>query len=299
MAASQKILAPPVKDEKSDDPLKLLAEHLCEDLDEKKSSELEAYFTALSKNCPQGRFKADYNAPAPLRDNFEFGRAINIAPRNPKKNIPRLAGLFFTTSEDQKKNAAKDEQYAWGGYDSRYFTLYSDKPNLSDSGDGIYSSSLLAFNICVSPYLEKPAVGCLRITRLNNHDKEYRHGSVLIQIAVECSLLEGLDGRIILYSTSNALGFYHKLGFVTNPNAVRKGEQQPFYVCLPPPAIEIWKEKIVKHPLLLTEEDIQNLCKKSEVQKPKAAEFSLSDFSLMSHKSSPGKLEQDVMILRP
>lgn len=101
----------------------------------------------------------------------------------------------------------------------------------------------------------------------------YRCGSLNIQIAVELSLRKKLAGRIRLFSTSGSGQFYFKVGFSPECNTKyeillngKNIDGDAMY--LPVHSINIWKKKIAKKPVILSEAEVKEYCAVDEI-KPK------------------------------
>ena len=98
----------------------------------------------------------------------------------------------------------------------------------------------------------------VHICRIDNFSfrKEFRLGSLLVQLAIEKSFEAGAGGKVTLSSSGGSGVFYHKMGFVSPFQSVqeRLAREVPIDagdMYLPEDAIEAWKKKIRENPLFL------------------------------------------------
>lgn len=198
-----------------------LSEKACDEVlaanKRKQIAELKKFFRQLYDKEDSGTMAEVFWKPE-----FEFKIALNVNSKKSAESESALINLY------QHKDASID-----------CFYCYDDKP---------YSHAKL---------LLKKSPDCMWICSMNNTEKQYRLGSLLIQIAIEQSIMNGFDGRVELVSTRQSGQFYFKLGFLPKNDAIlgllllgKEVDGGEMY--LPIQSISAWKSKIEKRPVLIS-----------------------------------------------
>lgn len=173
------------------------------------------------------------NAPLNWRESFLLVEGVKLLPKSQMKSLPTIQrNLYYGRSEISS---------------IIYFSFFHMRESLCQGKPLPFfpTSSIAKMMLGVGEALTRYPDGSnsLVLCSINNTDEEnYQLGTALIQAAVEFSLKIGLEGKVNLTQTGS-LDFYVKLGFkqiCSNGNA--------WY--LPEQAIELWKERIAKMPLL-------------------------------------------------
>jgi len=182
-----------------------------------------------NKWCPVRRFNGSTSEVIYWEPEFVFLKAFNIAAKDSKAGLsPRLINVYY--SDGKSINVGNGETGC------EFFLCYIDK---------IASVAKLQIRLGREVIYPDNRIGCLLIAAINNvYDREYRHGALLIQIAVEYSLRLRFGGRIILRSNGNSDEFYSKMGFLKKDG----------FMYLPESVIAVWEEKITQYPVLSAQE---------------------------------------------
>jgi len=234
------------KENQAANRLRLRPKHLSEEpIDElvaKKQREqiLKTYGLLGSK-------KNDIGTGAPIywKQKFEFLKSLNVMAKDANSIEPsKLINLYYN----------KDKTHY------EYFLCYS-KCNSSDAK--------IKIQFHLKEEYQDSSIGYLSILSMNSFLYRYRCGSLLIQVAIEHSLRQGLGGKIKLNSTRDSGQFYFKLGFLPKSGdileALLKGNDINGYeMYLPEASIMAWKEKITKHSVLLSQQEINQFCNNHE-----------------------------------
>ncbi|MFA6303163.1 MAG: ankyrin repeat domain-containing protein, partial [Legionella sp.] len=185
---------------------------------------------------------------------FEYLRAIHVRPRDPDSSHPPKLVLLFSHYNEMNH---------------KIFTCYRDHQK---------SLAKIILSKCEDSYPGNKH-GVIGINSINSCDgyhkrSDFRHGSYLIQLAIEYSFQQGYEGRVDLFSTNGSGKFYFKLGFLPKhlTESILKGFQtgqdiDGFDMYLPQASIDAWKEKIRQYPIILSEEEVNALVLNSENSK--------------------------------